>query len=120
MYVYLVKSLSKPRMFKIGRSVNPYERLATLQTGSPVPLSLVGFVKCLSPKNTMYVESQFHRRFARSRRIGEWFQLSNQDFCKIEAPMRQGMQDFIDQGKAEKLHTAMNHEYIDKLRLEFS
>jgi hypothetical protein len=43
-------------------------RLATLQTGSPVPLKLLGTVP-----GTMDDEKNLHRRFASSKVHGEWF-----------------------------------------------
>jgi hypothetical protein len=44
------------------------ERLAELQTGSPVPLRLLGTMP-----GDMLVEKDLHRRFASSRVHGEWF-----------------------------------------------
>jgi hypothetical protein len=44
-------------------------RLATLQTGSPVPLRLIG-----TRPGGLEEEKDFHRRFASARAHGEWFQ----------------------------------------------
>src|SRR5262245_55030947 len=55
---------------KIGLTDNDdaLVRLATLQTGSPVPLRLLGTIP-----GTMQDEKDLHRRFAASKVCGEWF-----------------------------------------------
>ncbi len=55
---------------KIGftDSVDASDRLSTLQTGSPVPLRLLGTIP-----GTMDDEKDLHRRFASARVVGEWF-----------------------------------------------
>jgi hypothetical protein len=117
-YIYLIKSKTKPRMFKIGRSATPYERLRALQTGSPVPLELVGFIQCKSQLHMEDQERRYHARYARSRRKGEWFQLSNRDFCKLEREMLDGMQKTQEQIRGEQLNSRMDYEY-EKIFLEF-
>lgn len=53
---------------KIGRTLgNPSVRVAELQTGSPVPLRLVGILSGVRH------EAAFHARFAGERLHGEWF-----------------------------------------------
>lgn len=117
-YVYLVKSKTRPRMFKIGRSANPYERLRSLQTGSPVELELVGFVACKSQMHMCDQETGYHRKYARSRRKGEWFQLSNRDFCKLEIEMNAGMLKAQEQERGERLNSTLDSDY-KRIFLEF-
>jgi hypothetical protein len=54
---------------KIGYSVNPVARLATMQTGSPVHLELVAVVT-----GTQRDEKALHAQFAEHRISGEWFE----------------------------------------------
>jgi hypothetical protein len=51
---------------KIGVSSTPRRRLKQLQTGSPVPLEIVGLIDG-------NVEDELHRQFAQCRKHGEWF-----------------------------------------------
>jgi hypothetical protein len=52
---------------KIGRTdQSPADRLAALQTGSPLPLVLVGFTRC-------DIEAEAHRTLSAHRLHGEWF-----------------------------------------------
>ena len=55
-------------LVKIGQSVAPLERLATMQMGSPVELSILA----LTP-GAAALEREYHSRFASARRRGEWF-----------------------------------------------
>lgn len=57
---------------KIGRTHSLIARLEALQTGSPVQLNAVGFVHGGGPR----FERAMHKRFARDRLHGEWFQSS--------------------------------------------
>lgn len=53
---------------KIGVSLDPEERLRSLQTASPVRLRIIGLVR-----GGPSVEGAFHDRLARHRLHGEWF-----------------------------------------------
>ena len=53
---------------KIGRSTHPAGRLAQLQTGTGLPLTLIGAIP-----GDRIVEAQMHERFAERRLQGEWF-----------------------------------------------
>lgn len=65
-FVYLVGA---DRYLKIGFSTNPKVRLAKMQTGLPLELTIVGIVR--APRE---LEQQLHRRFAKYRHRGEWYQ----------------------------------------------
>jgi hypothetical protein len=51
---------------KIGRAIDPLQRLAELQTGSPVKLELLAVLRGDH-------EAMLHRKFADLRIHGEWF-----------------------------------------------
>lgn len=57
-------------MVKIGITRDVDERLAALQTGSPVPLEVIGVMV-----GDAALESALHELFAAQRRHGEWFEL---------------------------------------------
>ena len=54
---------------KIGFSKDPQKRMKSLQTGSAEPLSMLGLVK-----GGRAIEAIIHRRLARNRLHGEWFE----------------------------------------------
>lgn len=59
-------------LVKIGYTGgNPFSRLDSLQTGSPVPLVLHAYID-----GSLELERAFHEAFAQSRMIGEWFHVS--------------------------------------------
>jgi hypothetical protein len=57
---------------KIGHTTDVARRLATLQTGSPVALSLHAQACVANPR---LLESQLHARLRLRRLHGEWFEL---------------------------------------------
>jgi hypothetical protein len=59
---------------KIGQTMRLAERLAALQTGSPVELCVVGYIKTENPRE---LESYFHKNFNKARIYGEWFRVSS-------------------------------------------
>lgn len=66
-YVYFVGAL-EGSMIKIGWTLDPERRLATLDCGSPVPLVLIGAMP-----GTQEQEASLHARFRAVRVKGEWF-----------------------------------------------
>lgn len=73
MFVYFIKSMSKPSYTKIGYSADPEKRILDLQIGCPFELKLIGCIKCDNPKKAQQLESHLHRRFRPKRAYGEWF-----------------------------------------------
>lgn len=71
--VYVVGSLAA-RPVKIGRSIDPVSRLASLQAGSPVKLCL----QATFPGGPR-LENHLHSCFARQRIHGEWFDFQAED-----------------------------------------
>lgn len=68
-YVYVIEE-RESRLCKIGVSVNPKERLASLQTANPRPLTLR---MLLWHKDSGWLEARLHGLFYENRVSGEWF-----------------------------------------------
>lgn len=74
MVVYLMKNTNG--LYKIGNtSRNTKKRVKELQTGSAAEIFIVEECECKFPTK---VESALHKRFARFRIIGEWFDLPDE------------------------------------------
>lgn len=73
MYVYFLRTTGKPRRIKIGKANNPIERVKTLQTGCPYPITIEGAIKCDSESHALRIERSLHEFFADKRKTGEWF-----------------------------------------------
>lgn len=73
-HVYLV-GCARLTPVKIGLAVDPVRRLACLQTGSPVALKLLWHTQ-----GGPALEGALHKRFAKYRIHGEWF-----DFRRLSA-----------------------------------
>ena len=56
-------------LIKVGYSVEPEKRIKSLKTGSPIPLTLLGYIR-----GTRALEGRLHRALASSWSHGEWFQ----------------------------------------------
>src|SRR6476661_1387512 len=86
MSVYVIGSEAGP--MKIGISANPTSRLATLQTASPVRLSLICAVQ-LDREMAVAAERLFHETHKRWRLNGEWFSMVQRvavmEFCIVIA-----------------------------------
>lgn len=67
-HVYFIESKASG-LIKIGRSINPAGRFSAIRTMSPEELSLLGSVP-----ESVYSEGELHKRFAKHRKHGEWFQ----------------------------------------------
>lgn len=82
-HVYYIGAEGIP-VVKIGTSINPSARLATLQTSSPVRLHI--WATCTGGRE---LEHRLHRRFAAHRHHGEWFHAAPE----VIAFMEQEVQD---------------------------
>lgn len=78
-WVYLVKA-EELNQYKIGRSRTPDIRLKELQKQSPIKLTLIHLIEC---QDAAVAETYLHKRFAKCRVGGEWFELSNKDVVWI-------------------------------------
>lgn len=68
-------------LYKFGNSENPEERIKQLQTGSPVPLSIVYTFEARTPKKA---EAELKRMFAAKHAHGEWFKLTEADVLSVK------------------------------------
>ena len=85
-FIYVMESKSQSR-FKIGRSINPTERIKTLRRYVP-DLQIVNIVKAHK-----VWETDLDAKFARSRIDGEWFRLCPADL-ELIAELFQKKRDF--------------------------
>jgi len=58
--------------FKVGISTDPYKRLASLQTGNPMPCQLLAIWE---PKYAPTLEKEIHKQLKNHRVRGEWFSI---------------------------------------------
>lgn len=72
-YVYFI-TLGEPAIWvKIGwTKSSPFSRMATLQTGCPYPMRMMGFVLA-----TIGLEQDLHDVLREARRQGEWFEYTD-------------------------------------------
>lgn len=71
-FIYVIECAG---LFKIGLAKNLSVRLATFETGNPLPLKTFAFRRVPAISATL-VESWLHQHFAKSRLRGEWFALN--------------------------------------------
>lgn len=64
---------------KIGRSKRPESRVATLSTGNPNPLELMGW---LVSSDDSALEAALHRAYAHRRRHLEWFDIGTDEVLR--------------------------------------
>lgn len=79
-YVYVVGAIGGAQPWKIGRTTDPKQRMASLQAHSPVKLE---YIKIAEAHPTL--EPSIHRQFARYRIHGEWFSFPEEDQQKVLA-----------------------------------
>lgn len=82
-YVYLIQDTSNPGRYKIGRTINPVQRLQQIQRGEAGKLHY-HFIR--QTDNAPALERLWHQKFASSRMQGEWFSLSGRqirEICKV-------------------------------------
>ncbi|CRM19339.1 GIY-YIG nuclease family protein [Pseudomonas sp. 35 E 8] len=65
---------------KIGRTGNITRRRGQLQTGSPHPLEIMGWIRS---DDEVALEKQLHIDFAHRRQIGEWFRIEPGEILPI-------------------------------------
>lgn len=77
-YVYLVQSPTT--YYKIGRTVNPADRMKTFKVTLPFEVEFKHLIKT----NDMYtLERDLHTKYAARRVNGEWFALTEDDVAEI-------------------------------------
>lgn len=80
-FVYVVKQVGGEH-YKIGRTVDPDDRLNTFNVKLPFPVEFEILLKC----EDMYkLESELHARYVDKRTRGEWFSLNTDDLEAIRS-----------------------------------
>ncbi|MBD2414515.1 hypothetical protein FACHB389_31500 [Nostoc calcicola FACHB-389] len=74
-YIYVVHAINTDR-YKIGKSVNPNNRLVSLSKQAPYKLKLLF---SFAVQDMSKAEKQLHQYFIDKQVNSEWFQLSNDD-----------------------------------------
>lgn len=77
--VYVVQA-GEDGLCKIGTTTGLDQRMRTLQSHSPLPLTLLGTVA-----GGRAMEASFHRQFARYRQHGEWFRFDASTLADVMA-----------------------------------
>lgn len=77
--VYVVQA-GEDGLCKIGTTTSLDQRMRTLQSHSPLPLTLLGTVA-----GGRAMEASFHRQFARYRQHGEWFRFDASTLTDVMA-----------------------------------
>lgn len=72
-FVYLARN--GKQWYKIGVSKQPYKRMSSLQTGSPLEVTLIHRVFSFNP---LELEESLHTYYSAYWLRGEWFELSKQ------------------------------------------
>ena len=79
-FVYLLQSASG--FYKIGRTSNPSNRLATFEVRLPFE---VNFIALIETVDMFTLERELHNQFESKRGNGEWFALSAEDVAHIQS-----------------------------------
>lgn len=89
-FVYFVRSGVRGPI-KIGKAADPHARLKTLQTASPAPLSMLGFIRGGEP-----VERSLHDYLSADRLLGEWFHPSERVVSTVTALLYADARGLLD------------------------
>lgn len=79
-FVYLIRS--EVGYYKIGRTVNPDDRIRTFSVRLPFRVEYEHLIKC---EDQRALEKQLHTKFADKRIDGEWFELTPDDVAYIKS-----------------------------------
>ena len=80
--VYLLKTKGL-RLYKIGVSQNVQTRFWTIQSSSPLKLTLIAQKEMYTSK-ALEIEQYLHQMFEKKRHRGEWFSLNDHDIKALE------------------------------------
>ena len=82
-YVYVIQDIDISMFYKIGRTINPKDRLNKFAVELPFATEIVAIV---ATDDAPTLEWQLQQRYADSRKRGEWFDLSRdqvREICKL-------------------------------------
>lgn len=78
--IYIIEN-PEAKVYKIGCSKNPIERLKTLQTGNHVKLNII-FEH--DTKHNQLLETTIHRRYIFNHVNGEWFKFDDNELEQVK------------------------------------
>ena len=82
-YVYVLQDVEFSQRYKVGRTVNPKERLNAIRNSLPGESEIVAII---DTGDAPALEWQLHQRYAEMQRKGEWYDLSHaqvREICQI-------------------------------------
>ena len=79
-YVYLLKDVSHTGQYKIGRTNHPATRLGNFGVKLPIETTPILILKT---NNAKTLENKLHKQYSSYRRLGEWFELTDDQVSKI-------------------------------------
>lgn len=109
--------------FKIGISKDPEKRLTQLQTGSFLPLKVLGCVGPFKKQTAFSLESEVHNLLAEYKTSGEWFMLNKTDLTKKASQLslilgNKIVKELDDLIPFYKYHSKDAREYWEVLRFK--
>lgn len=78
-FVYIIAPDGMDSPCKVGISDDPYKRVASLSTGSPVRLRVAEVYMFDTRSAALAMEQRFHSSYAEWRMNGEWFDVDFED-----------------------------------------
>lgn len=78
-YAAVAPIVSGTKFVKVGWSGGLLSRLASIQTGCPVPITDVSYVRTWTPESARSIEAAIHLLMAECRSQGEWFKFDLAD-----------------------------------------
>lgn len=79
-YVYIISIGGG--IYKIGRSIKPSERIASISTASPFSIKLINSFFCNDSRIT---EQKLHKKYAKQNIRGEWFALNDSELVFLKS-----------------------------------
>lgn len=105
-YVYVIQDIDISGYYKIGRTSNPSQRMATFGVQLPFRTAILRVIPC---ENSRRVEDHLHNHFHFSRKNGEWFDLNeNQVVWLLQFDPKT-----IDTISIPKYAYSVQHEVVD-------
>lgn len=115
-FVYLVAEWADGALTgyaKIGRAIDPVQRVRGLRTGNPRPLTIEGLIL-----GSAAVERAFHKRWRNFGMEGEWFGVGCLDFLRIAFDeidrIQRGLDPYLPQARLEEpVHSVLLLDFTE-------
>ncbi len=79
-YVYVIQEIEFSRLYKIGRTNDPATRSSFVDLKTPGKTQVIAILKAGDDKA---LENRLHKKYARVRKQGEWFDLTDEQVREI-------------------------------------